>query len=338
MLPNPTKYVLLIFLIASTSLCIAQTNTDTTDFRRFGKLFGTKPKLLSISWKSVENFGLRTSSDETTDEDANVDENIRRDIYMRFPIYVKNGTLIGLNLRYRHEKFKFVDSSNEDYRLFQNLEDNGLRSTGFDAFLRKKDKKERTITATLGFRLNGDSFDEDDLHTFLKVSFFGIRTHTKNKYTSIGYGIAAGYDLGRPTIYPVFVYQHYFNKNLSVNLRLPKEASLIVGFSDKTFLTWTTEISGASYHVARPLLDGFNDLEFRKSEVRSFLRFEQEIYDFLWFGAELGGMQYINLFVSRPQDRRRDAIINLETDPAYFFKLGVFLVPPKKVYDKILNR
>lgn len=329
----------LIFTMLST-WCVAQTGAmnDTTDFRRFGKLFGTKPKLFSISLKSVQDFKIKTSSDETTNEEADVSENLRRDIYLRFPVYIKNGTIIGLNLRYRHEKFKFSDASNEDYQLFKRLEDNGLRSTGFDAILRRNDKKERTLTARLGFRLNGDSFDQDNIFDFLKVSFFAIRTHTKNKYTNFGYGFSAGYDLGIPAIYPVFVYQHYFNKHLSVNLNLPKQADLIYGFSDKTFLTWTTEISGASYHVARPLIDGFTDLEFRKSEVRSYLRFEQEIYDFLWFGAELGGMQYLNLFVSEPQDRRRNAVLNLETDPAYFFKIGLFLVPPKKVYDKILNR
>lgn len=270
MLLNQIKYILFVILIIPSSLCLAQTNTDTTDFRRFGKLFGTKPKLFSISLKSVQNFNIRTESDETTNEKADVSENLRRDIYMRFPIYVKNGTIVGLNLRYRHEKFRFSNASKENYKLFQELENNGLRSTGFDAILRKNDKKERTLTARLGFRLNGDSFNKDGIFKFLKVSFFGIRTHTKNKYTSFGYGFSAGYDLGIPAIYPIFVYQHYFNKHLSINLNLPKEASFIYGFSDKTFLTWTTEISGASYHVARPLLDGFNDLEFRKSEVRSF--------------------------------------------------------------------
>lgn len=331
------KYCLSLFLFIPI-VCLSQANTDSTDFRRFGKLFGTKPKILSVSLKSVQNFGLRTSSEETTNESADVSENLRRDAYMRFPIYIKNGTIIGLNLRYRHEKFRFSDASKEDYKLFQRLEDSGLRSTGFDAILLTKDKKERTLTARLGFRLNGDSFNKDGIFKFFKASFFAIRTHKKNKYTSFGYGISAGYDLGVPAAYPVFVYQHYFNKHLSVDLNLPKKASIIYGFSDKTFLTWTTELSGASYHVARPLLNGFTDLELRKSEVRSYLRFEQEIYDFLWFGAELGGMQYLNFFVSEPKDRRRDAIINLETDPAYFFKIGIFLVPPKKVYNDIMGQ
>ncbi|MFT5618865.1 MAG: hypothetical protein ACI85I_002100 [Arenicella sp.] len=337
MIPSQIKYILFTLLAVTSTLCCAQ-NTDSTDFRKFGTLFRAKPKLFSISLKSVQDFSLNTASDETTNEKADVSENLRRDVYLRFPCYIKNGTIIGLNLRYRHERFRFSNASKEDYKLFQNLEDNGLRSTGFDAILRRKDKKERTLTAKLGFRLNGDSFNENGLNKFLKVSFFAIRTHTKNKYTNLGYGLSAGYDLGIPVIYPVFVYQHYFNQHLSVDLNLPKKASLIYGFSDKTFLTWTTEISGASYHVARPLLDGFNNLELRKSEVRSFLRFEQEIYDFLWFGAELGGMQYLNFFVSKPKDRRQDAIINLETDPAYFFKIGVFLVPPKKVYNDIMGR
>jgi hypothetical protein len=331
------KYIIFALLIVSSTLCCAQ-NTDTTDFRKFGEFFKVKPKVLSISLKSVQNFNINTVSSETNNEKATLNENLRRDAYLRFPIYIKNGTIRGLNFRYRHEKFRFADASKEDYKLFQELENNGLRSTGFDALLMKSDKKKRKITARLGFRLNGDSFNEDNIFKFFKASFFAVRTHTKNKYTSYGYGISAGYDLGVPAAYPVFIYQHYFNKHLSVDLNLPKKASLVYGFSDKTFLTWTTELSGASYHVARPLLDGFNDLELRKSEIRSFLRFEQEIYDFLWFGAELGGMQYLNFFVSKPLDRRRDAIINLETTPAYFFKIGIFLVPPKKVYNDIMGR
>ena len=324
-------YILILFILWINCPCLAQ--SDSLNFTP--EYFKPKPKLFSVSFKSVRDFNLVADSELTRHEDDEVRQNLRRDIFLRFPVYMKDGLTLGLGLRYRHEKFTFEEKHALDYPLFSNLEDQGLRSTGVDFLFQKKDKQSRSVVGKVGIRFNGDSFKDAPLTDYMRLSLFMFFKRKKNSRTELGYGFSAGYDLGSPMVYPLFSYKHYFNKNFSVDLNLPKQANLIYGFSNKTFLKWTAEISGASYRLEREFLSDFNRLEMRKSEFRTFLTFEQEIYDFLWFGAELGGMQYINFYISEPRKRSSEAIMDLDTSPAYFFKLGIFLVPPKKLYEKL---
>lgn len=189
------------------------------------------------------------------------------------------------------------------------------------------------MKGSFSVRLNGDTYHSENLHRFLKVSLIATYSKKKNERTEIGWGLAGGYDLGSPLVYPLFTYNHYFNRHFQVDLSLPKKASLIYGFSNKTFLTFTSEISGASYHIEDTILNDYGSLEIRKSEFRAKLRFEQEIHDWLWLGVECGTLKYINFFVSEPTALRSEALISLEPNQAHFFKISIFMVPPQKIYE-----
>ena len=242
--------------------------------------------------------------------------------------------LVGLGLVYRHEQFRFEEVDPTNYSLYTRLQDKGLRRTGIDLLFQKTCSRNRIFQGSLNIRLNGDTY-QGEIHRFLKASLILNRIKRKNKRTQIGWGIVGGYDLGTPVAYPIFIYKHFFNPHLQLNLSLPKQASLSYGFSDKMFLTFTSEISGASYRIEDQLLKDFNRLEIRKSEFRAKLRFDRELHDWLWFGVEFGLLKYINFFVSKPQDFRNDAIIELDPVQAHFFKFSLFAVIPNKFQDII---
>ncbi|MGB0524182.1 MAG: DUF6268 family outer membrane beta-barrel protein [Flammeovirgaceae bacterium] len=312
--------------------CCAQQATDSTKTKRY---FDLKPKLASFSLTSIRSFAISGSSEHLGNADAEINENRRRDAFLRFPIYMKNKWLVGLGLVYRHEQFTFDDADQINYALYKRLEDKGLRRTGLDVFFKRSYTKRRSLTGSFSIRLNGDTYHSASLYNFLKISLIAAYSKKKNDRTEIGWGLVGGYDLGTPLVYPLFIYKHHFNSHLQVDLNLPKRASLLYGFSDKMFLSATAEISGASYHIDDNILKDFGSLEIRKSEFRAKLRLDREIHDWLWFGAECGVVKYINFFVSEPAALRDDAIINLNPDHAHFFKFSIFMVPPKKIYDVI---
>ena len=308
--------------------CYAQ-QADSTIY------YQMRPKIARYALTTVRDFKVLATSDLSGDAEGDIQQNLRRDAFIRFPLIMKDDLLVGLGLVYRHEKFSFDNIQQIDYPFFDRLEDKGLRRTGLDVFYQKKYSKQRRLKGNVSFRLNGDSYQLENLHRFLKVSLVVVYTKQKSPQTEIGWGIVAGYDLGRPLVYPMFSYKHYFNQHFSVDLSLPKEANLIYAFDPKTFLTFTTEISGASYHIEDPLIQDFERLEIRKSELRAKLRLDREIYDWLWVGVEAGGLRYLNFAVADRKNLRDETLINVNPATAQFFNFSLFIVPPRKMYQNI---
>jgi hypothetical protein len=52
----------------------------------------------------------------------------------------------------------------------------------------------------------------------------------------------------------------------------------------------------------------------------------------LWAGVESGWNQNLRYFVAAAGENRRNALFDLNSADAGFFKFSVFLVPPKKYY------
>lgn len=325
---NCILWCFICFLSSLVFRCQGQGQPDSTT-----QYFSQKPKLAKYSLTTIRDFGVAATSTALGDAEGEIRQNLRREAFLRFPVYMKNKWLIGLGLIYRHEKFRFEESGQLNYPFFERLEDKGLRRTGLDVLFQRTYPKKRYLKGGLSIRLNGDTYRSENLHRFLKVSLIATYSRQKSKRTQIGWGLAGGYDLGTPLVYPLFVYQHYFNSHLQVDLNLPKKVSLIYGFSDKMFLSWTNEISGASYHIDDPILNDYGNLELRKSEFRSKLTLEREIHDWLWFSVECGTLKYINFFLSEPNALRDQSIIELQPSVAYFFQFSVFMVPPKKIYE-----
>ena len=70
-------------------------------------------------------------------------------------------------------------------------------------------------------------------------------------------------------------------------------------------------------------------VELRETEVRLRGRWEREIYDFLWFGAE-GGYRYNNAFDVFDRRNGRNKIIDNKLAGAPYFSVELFLVPPRR--------
>ncbi|MGB0522225.1 MAG: DUF6268 family outer membrane beta-barrel protein [Flammeovirgaceae bacterium] len=302
------------------------------------QFYEPQSKLINLSLTTIRDFGVATQSDQFGNDHADIRENLRRDFSARFPFYIKDGWALGLGFLYRHEQFRFEDITNTNYPLFQQLENKGLRRTGFDVLFQRTTKNKHTIQGSFGIQFNGDTYKSRALLRLLKVSGVVIYSTQKSPRTEIGWGVLGGYDLGSPRIYPVFSYKHFFNKHLKLQMTLPRSVNLSYGFSNKMFLTFTTELSGASYHIVDELLEGFDNLQIRKSEVRAKLRFDREIHDWLWFGIEYGGLRYINFFVSDPQGFQDNEIVDLQPELTQFMKFSLYMTPPKKFLEAIKNR
>lgn len=318
-------YIIVIFIFLPFTSIFAQTNSQNTCIKPL-------PRFLEIRVTRVPSFSLNSSSDEFGNSYADVEVNKRSAYKLNLPLVMKKKTNVFLGLRYQQEEFEFRNIQFNRYPVYQRLEDRSLKSAGLRLYIQRKLDNNQQIMLRIGGDLNGDVIKAH--HHYLKHSYTFIYTKQKNEFTKIGGGLAFGYDMGVPLIYPLFIYEHYFNPHFSMELALPKSVNFAYRPNDKCGLNLGLEVRGASYHLENEVLPEYEQVELRKSELRLAFRLERQIYDFIWFGAEIGGTQNLNLFLSEPYKRRRESIIQANGFQAVFAEFSLFLVPPRRLLER----
>ena len=296
--------------------------------------FKPRSKFIELEFETINNFAIEAASDQFGDADARVNQNLIRNAKVKFPIILKKGVNLIGGLGYRHEQFKFSQQSEPNYPLFERFEDKPLKQISSSLYLKKTLKNNRFYFAFLNNSLNSDDPQFENFIDQLKSSVAFIYGKQVNPNKQVGYGLSFGYDLGQPSVFPLFIYNNDFSLHWGLDLLLPKSVKLRYSPSNEWHFYSIAELKGASYHLQDEVLEGFDQLEFRRSSVRLNLQIEREIHDWLWIGGTMGYRIPINIFISEPGENRSNSIIELEADATLYFNFSVFIVPPRKLYDR----
>ncbi|MCX2742965.1 hypothetical protein OO013_03755 [Mangrovivirga sp. M17] len=334
------KRVLLLFMFLANSFVIAQETEDESltvpsedEIIITAERYKPRPTFLELSYESFQSFFVKAKYQGLT-ESAQVEQNLVRKIKFRFPIILKERmNLIG-GFGYRHEQFKFENQSDPDFPLFVRFEDKPLKQIAFKLYFKKDLEKDRFLYIYLQSSLNSDVPSFNDLSDQLKLSLTSIYGKYIGPHKSIGYGISFGYDFGRPAIYPVFILNNNFNLNWGYELLLPKKAQIRYSPNNSNHFYTGLEVQGASYNLRNEVLPEFSRLEFRRSSIRALFTYEREVYDWVWVSLKIGYRYPINIYISEPRKRRKDALILLDANGAPYLRFSIFLVPPKVLVDK----
>lgn len=256
---------------------------------------------------------------------------------LRLPVLWKGRTTIAAGVNYLYEEYNFIDPSALSYDFYTNLQNKHLNSLGAQVFLVYALNERAFIGSRIDIELNGDY--EDNYLPFrqqAKGSVAAVYGWKTNPYTLYGLGAYYSYTLGRPSVYPVFIWNETFNERWGVEAVLPQSFRIRRDFSKETILLLGTMVRGRSYHVLseKPPLKDYPYLELRNSNAYLFLEFEQEIYDFLWFGLT-GGYRYnINFNISEENTFSNSRIIENEVGHSPYFNVSLFVVPPAAWVDE----
>ena len=293
-----------------------------------------RPKFLVSEIEYFAHFKIKPESDIVGNQSATVRQNLIREIKLRFPIVLKeNSNLIGA-FGYRHEQFKFSNTTDPEYPFFYRFDDKSLKRITFRLFWKKDLARERFFFSYLNSSFNSDRPAFGFLHKQLKLSVAGIYGKKLSEFKLIGGGVSFGYDFGEPAIFPMFMLNNDFSENWGYELLLPKSAQLRYSPNGKNHFFGTLDVQGASYYLQDSVFAGYNELEFRRSSVRLSTTYEREIHDWLWVGIT-GGYRYpINIFISEPRERRSDAIMVINANPTFYFNFSIFMVPPRALLDR----
>lgn len=297
-----------------------------------------RPTFFEFKYNGVRDYPMRLSSEEFGDSQAEVSNNRRLRFKLNVPLTFNRKLRLALGLSYAHEQFRFENIQDADYPLYDRLEDKSLRSVGMRFYLKRDLSNGKFIKSRFGVDLNGDKITAIGFSRFFKGNISVVYGRQKDAYTEIGFGLYAGYDLGIPSIFPVFNYNKILSTRWMMELVLPRSAKIIYTPNPKTQFNSRIEVSGGSYHMQEEVLPGFSNLELRQSELRFLIGMNREVYDFLWASVGIGALRNLNFFVSERRQRRSDAIITASPFTAYTVEFTVYLVPPRKLYNKALGQ
>jgi len=252
-----------------------------------------------------------------------------------------------LGVSYEREEFNFKDGEGalSNFLFYQNLQDKGLKSLSAQiAFLHPLNYT-NFLTWRIKGQLNGDYTSENEglnpMDYFRSTAEVGYGWK-KHKNLAYGIGLQFGYTFGRKSVLPAILYNQTFNDHWGVDALFPANVMLRYRASDKTFFYGGYNVEGYSYVIGmrKPPFDtaaGFRNLEsveLRHNDIKAQLRWEQEIYDFLWFSLEGGYRHNLAYDVFEEGSKRDTKLMKIDVGGAPYAQAEIYFVVPKKLMLK----
>lgn len=321
-----------------------QTASDTTKSYCDPKIYGqARPKGVELRYETHFNQDIKSESDNPNfgNGSARINTNQRFTLKIKAPLYLKPHLKLAVGFNYFNEEFNFNNAENLNYPLYKSLEDKHLSRIGGTFYVMKPFRGDNYLNVRTSFDLSGDYDSESDFNfeDYARLSVTAVYYTKTSIDHSYGWGLSYSYSLGRPLIYPVFAYNKNFNNNWGVEMLLPGWFKFRYNNLAQTNYWYTgMQVDGASYTVnLKNATD--NQLDrflFRKAEIKAYLRYEREVYDFVWVGAEVGINKNVSFNVSESESNLLDnnEVIRSNVGFVPYFNVKLFLVPPKKFYKK----
>ena len=315
---------------------------DEKEFANPSVLGMGKSKGIIVNYEWQPDFGITSTSPQASigDKQGEVRRNNKFDVKAYAPLFNNPHFKMVAGFNYSFEEFNFEYPLPPEYPFYNNIEDKNLKSiSGQLVMLRPINEKNFYVLRAKG-ELNGDyTSKEVAVPDYLKTTVEFLYGWKKSPSYSYGFGAQLGYALGRRRIYPAFLFNRTFNPKWGIEAILPANADVRYNASERSLWFAGFSVDGASYNinVKNIGIPNIETLELRRSEIRARVRWEREIYDFLWFGVEAGYRENINFraFEHDANDgfifaKREDPVIDNKLKGAALFNVEIFLVPPRR--------
>ncbi len=296
----------------------------------------SRPKGIIFNYKNVLNYSINSEFN-----DKQYSEEITRDrvsqFKIRLPVLLKPSFKFLMGFEYSGQKYKFKDNLRTDNDFFVLLNRKPLQTLALKFYTIKAFKPNKYLAARVGFRLSGDYANklENPLLDYLRASATVLYGFKLSRDLTWGAGLSFSYTFGRRILLPILSYEKRFNDYLSIELALPYKIELRYGINPSNILLFVNRVSGDRYNIYMPTISSEN-LYLESSSFISKIRFEKEIYDFLWGGIDIGYRRNVEFGISTENNfqRRNNPLFTNRLTDGLILNTSIFLVPPKKFKQK----
>lgn len=317
-------------------LCRAQQRKNTPTFKQLSNLKSTgyRPKIAEFTLESLVDYKTTSTSETNGNHSTSVESDRLMKLKLAVPLKLKGKTKMGLQFKYYKQQFELDDENlATDADLFNYLNAETFVNTGLRYILKRDLSPTQCLTIVAGAELRSDHtrWSNNSALYFANGSY--IKKLSARK--SMGFGLHLAQSLGVFSIYPLFIYENKLSDRWTMDLLLPKSATFRYRVNDKTFISGVASLRGWRYNLTNSIPGTDQEFTLRRSDAQFTILYEREIHDWLWFGFETGYNRNLNYVLTNPGDRSRDALTRLSAKDATFLKFSLFIVPPKKLWNKM---
>lgn len=240
------------------------------------------------------------NEDFDVSDQATINSSQRLALTTNLPIISRNNILINFNLIFQRQ---FYDIQGSDgHPLLQTLDKNGLTRMGSLFTIFKPLNEKSFLLGQVGFELNGDyALNKIQTKNALRLPAALLYGWKPNDRLMYAFGLSRTYLGGALNYVPIVYYYHTFkNQKWGVEAVIPSRAALRYRFDSKSLLKLGFNVIGATYAIndwsqnAEDYAPEVNELfaaeavELRRSEIRTGLNYQRQLFGFFWFSAEAG--------------------------------------------------
>lgn len=348
----------ILFLLVLTA-CFAGSNASAQeDTARLDKeyanpsVIGT-PRSRFLLFRYDRAFNYRFNSKGTDklpvgSTDATIKYSNVAEVKGYIPVWNRPHLKLVLGVSYEREEFNFKEKQGYEtnFAFHRNLQDKGLKSLSTQLAVLRPINYENYWVVRLKGQLNGDyTSDELNFTDYLRVTAEALYGWKVSQSFSWGVGAQFGYNFGRRSIYPAILYNRTFNNpDWGVEAIFPANVNFRYRQSEASYFYAGYNLDGYSYVIKvdkPPFRDapGFSErdlktVELRHNDLKLKLRWEREIYDFIWFSLEGGYRFNISYDTFEEGTRRKVTFIETDAGHAPFAQAELYFVVPKKLMLK----
>jgi hypothetical protein len=318
------KYNTLIslsFALFSLHLCAQEDSTfveDEFDFSDFelaaepsksfcnNKVLGQSPTTLIGGFYDFMPEHSLTAGSPVANEDFDVSDNSTIESNQRIalttnlPVISRNNILVNFNLVFQRQFYDI--SGSEGHPFLETLNENGLTRMGALFTVFKPIDDRRFILGQAGFEINGDyslnSIETNEAFRFPAALLYGWKPNDRLMYA---FGLSRTYLGGALNYVPIVYYYHTFkNQKWGIESVLPSRGYLRYRFDSQSLIRAGFTVIGATYALnnwsenAMDYAPEVNELfearavELRRSEIRTGINYQRQLFGFFWLSAEAG--------------------------------------------------
>ena len=263
---------------------------------------------------------------------AEIDRVSNKVFKLRLPFLRKERTQAVVGFEYNVDEFEFEHPEALDYPFYNKMHQRNLASRGLKFYINHSISDRKFLFSRISFELNGDIPEKLNFESF-KYSLAGSYGWKLDPMTAWGVGFYFSYNFGSPLLLPAIMYNKTWNSRWGLESLFPSMVQLRYSPNESNFLYFGYEVFGASYNVdfGSTLNEDFYNVQVRRSEILPMIRFEKEIYDFIWMSIE-GGYRYnINFRISEDRIFNENDILINEVDPGAYVGASLFIIPTESL-------
>ncbi len=298
-------------------------------------------KGLNLEYGLNPNVSLRSENSTSNSEPTKIDVNHRYTIKLKAPILNKEKFKMLIGWNYYGELYNFDEIGIDNAQIFNTINGKHLKSSRISLYLVKPINHKYYFALKAVASYNGDykgMFNFDKRYARYDVAtIFGIKKRSNLEW-GVGLLFRKNFNNSFPVI-PFAIYNHTFNSKWGIETTIPTSFMLRHNISDKHNFLIGPQFESRIYsiNVEDEVSNELDPFHMRRSEWRLALRYQRNIKSWLWTEAATGYVQNFNTRFEEIENGTDPDPIRVKPSNGVFFKLGLFLSPPKDKLKKMMK-